>query len=212
MSLPEFWIIAGPNGAGKTTCVSRQPFSLILPHITFLNPDERTLEKLRSLGFAGFQDAPADVQSRCFLESADAVFAELKEAIDDDRSVGVETVLSTGKYRPLVEEVTEVGGFVGLIYITLSSPALAKERVAARVRRGGHGIPDEKIEQRWKRSLDCLAWFCARVTAFWIIDNSDSDPAHVPHLLARGRNGKLEFLEETAFPELKAALDYFRQI
>lgn len=205
MKCPEFWTVAGPNGAGKTTCVQKEPISQILPNVTFHNPDDRTLLKLRSLGYQGFGDAPLDVQTRLFYESADEVFAELEQAILHAVPVGVETVLSSDKYCALVESVRQQQGFVGLIYVALSSPAIAAQRVAARVQHGGHGIPDEKIEQRWHRSLQILAWFAGRA-AFWIIDNSNSDPATAPLLLATGKDGKLEYLREAAFPEMKAAL------
>ena len=51
---------------------------------------------------------------------------------------------------------------------------------ATRVKRGGHGIPDDKIDQRWKRSLELLPRFVRRASAFWVVDNSDSDPARPP--------------------------------
>ena len=206
MSLPELWIVAGPNGAGKTTCVQKEPISQLLPNVTFFNPDDRTLAKLRSHGFQGFHDAPAEVQERSFIESADEVFAELTEAIAGDVAVGVETVLSTRKYCPLVDAVRVKQGFVGLIYVALTSPMIAKERVAARVQRGGHGIPDEKIDQRWKRSLGHLPWFASQATAFWVIDNSSSDPTTPPVLLATGKRGFLEYLNDVAFAEMKADL------
>jgi len=206
MDGPEFWLVAGPNGAGKTTCVQKEPISNILPAVSFHNPDDRALEKLRTRGYQGFADAPLDVQTGCFIEAADEVFAALEKAILQDGSVGVETVLSSEKYRPLVESEARKQGFVGLIYIALSSASLAKERVAARVQRGGHDIPEGKIEQRWNRSLKNLTWFAQKATAFWVIDNSDSNPANPPLLLALGKFGILEYLNEAAFPEMKAAL------
>lgn len=206
MSQPEFWIIAGPNGAGKTTSVSREPISSILPDVTFLNPDARTLLKLQAQGYQGFRDAPIDVQTRLFFESADEVYEDLQKGISEGRILGVETVLSSLKYCSLVDEVLACEGFVRLIYVALSSPSLAKQRVAARVARGGHGIPDEKIEQRWQRSLNNLAWFAERSSAFWVVDNSDSNPANPPHLVADGGMGIVDFLDDATFPELKAAL------
>ena len=128
MSYPEFWIIAGPNGAGKTTGVSREPISLILPDVAFLNPDARTLLKLQAHGYQGFADAPIDVQTRLFFESADEVFEDLRKAISEGGVVGVETVLSSLKYRSLVDEVLSREGFVRLIYVALSSPSLAMSR------------------------------------------------------------------------------------
>ena len=206
MHAPELWIVAGPNGAGKTTCVQKEPISKLLPGVTFLNPDDRTLTKLRAAGYRGFVDAPVDVQTKLFIESANEVFDELEQAITVGRAVGVETVLSSDKYKQLVDSVFQAKGFVGLFYVALASPAIAKKRVAERVRRGGHGVPDEKIKGRWQRSLDNLAWFARHATAFWIFDNSDWNAATPPTLVAVGKHGKLEHLASAAFLEMKAAL------
>lgn len=206
MSAPELWIIAGPNGAGKTTCAKKKPISDLLPDVVFFNPDERTLSKLLSAGYEGFQDAPIDAQTRFFFASADEVFNELKSALAQQKKVGVETVLSTEKYHQLVEMALNAGGLFCFIYVALASPSIAKERVTARVLRGGHGIPDDKIEQRWNRSLANLAWFAQRATGFWVIDNSNSDPQVAPMLIASGKNGKIDYLSDSAFAEMKNAL------
>ena len=206
MPSPTLWIVAGPNGAGKTTCTQRRPITALLPGVRFLNPDDVSREKLVQQGFAGFGDAPSEVRQAAFLESADEVFAELTRAINASESVGVETVLSTDKYQTSVESVRKAGGFVGLIYVALSSPALACERVAARVRRGGHDVPADKIKSRWGRSLDNLPWFAKHATAFWVFDNSDSDPNLPPLLAARGRFGAVEFLAEETFIQLRSSI------
>ena len=206
MSSPELWIVAGPNGAGKTTCVKKGPISILLPDVSFFNPDDRTLEKLQASGYRGFIDAPLDLQTNFFFISADEVFQELKDEIAQNRAVGVETVLSSEKYRSLVDEVVQKEGFVGLIYIALSSPKIAVQRVAERVQRGGHGIPNEKIEKRWVRSLTNLSLFASLCTAFWVFDNSDSTPDVDPILIATGKAGLLEFSHESMFPEMKSAL------
>lgn len=206
MKAPQFWIVAGPNGAGKTTCVQKEPISNLLQDVTFLNPDDRTLIKLQEMGYQGFVDAPVDVQTRMFIESADEVFSELQIHIAAGTPVGVETVLSSSKYQSLVDSVMKRDGTVGLIYVALSSSAIARDRVAARVRRGGHGIPDDKIDKRWQRSLENLRWFAEHSTAFWVVDNSDSNPANPPVLLASGKLGFLDYLNDKAFPELMASL------
>ena len=46
----------------------------------------------------------------------------------------------------------------------------------------------------------------ARQLAFWILDNSDSNAANPPLLLANGKDGVLEYLDGATFAELKAAL------
>lgn len=206
MSGPELWLIAGPNGAGKTTCAQKEPIVNLLPDIPFFNPDNRTLAKLRAAGFQGFVDAPVDLQTRLFLESANEVFDELKNALAANQSVGAETVLSTSKYRELVDLALKGKGVFCLIYVVLTSAEIAKQRVAARVARGGHGIPDDKIEQRWTRSLQNLAWFVQRTTSFWVIDNSDSNPKNAPVLIASGKHGRIDYLSESAFVEMKSVL------
>lgn len=205
-SLPALWIIAGPNGAGKTTCAQKEPILRLLPGVQFYNPDNVTLNKLQARGYQGFRDAPVEVQTELFIQSADEVFDELRDALARKQSVGVETVLSSNKYRPLVDSVLAENGMVNLIYVALSSATIAQERVAARVRRGGHGVPEKKIAARWARSLQNLPWFAKRSWAYWVIDNSDSDPTRPPVLIASGTFGFLEYLNESAFPELKDAL------
>lgn len=204
-SIPQLWIVAGPNGAGKTTCVQKEPIASILPDVRFLNPDDRSLLKLQAAGFGGFADAPEPEQTRCFIDSANEVYAEVHAELIAGRSVGVETVLSSEKYRPLVNVANESKGVVGLIYIALRSPSISSERIADRVRRGGHSVPESKLPVRWQRSLDNLAWFARRATVFWVVDNSESN-ADAPSLIATGKQGRIELLCDTAFPELKTAL------
>jgi predicted ABC-type ATPase len=207
MQFPELWIVAGPNGAGKTTAVQREPVVGLLPAVSFLNPDDRTLQKLKSLGYSGFADAPNEVQGRLFVESADEVLAEVNSSIDQFTPIGVETVLSSTKYQTPVEAVLRQGGVVGLLYVALSSPEIAKTRIAARVARGGHGVPEDRVAARWHRSLDLLPWFAKRATHFWVVDNSTSDPGLPLNLLASGSLGRLDYVAPIVFPEMLVVLN-----
>ena len=206
MERPELWIVAGPNGAGKTTLTRTEPITRLLPHVHFFNPDEVTLQKLYEHGFASFVDAPSEMLITLFVESANEVATTLETALRNGEAVGVETVLSTDKYRPLVEFVREQNGFFGLIYVALSSPELACERVLARVGQGGHDVPLNKIHDRWQRSLDRLPWYAARASEFWVFDNTDSNPDVPPQLVAHGKRGAIHLLEDRVFPELHQAL------
>lgn len=206
MPVPELWVLAGPNGAGKSTAVQRSSISKTLLGVEFINPDDRTLRKLLAAGYSGFADTPHEILYELFIESANEVSKELEEKIEAGEPVGVETVLSSDKYRPLVETIRGRKGFFGLIYIAVSSPEISKARVAARVHRLGHGVPEDKIKLRWHRSLECLAWFAEQANDFWVFDNSDFNLEHPLKLIARGFDGRLEFLASDAFPEMTAAL------
>jgi predicted ABC-type ATPase len=191
----EFWIVAGPNGAGKTTCVQAEPIRNLIPNVRFLNPDDLTKTMLTARGYAGFAETPEVELRAAFIQSANDVEAEVLKLIARRESVGVETVLSTNKYRAFVEETHRCGGAFQLVYVTLANPEIAVRRVAMRVSRGGHDVPVEKIEERFRRSHENLAWFASRADHFWVIDNSGSDPAIPPVLCAFGSHGRLAHLD-----------------
>jgi predicted ABC-type ATPase len=193
----ELWLVAGPNGAGKTTLVHRGPLAALLTHATFLNPDDVALELLRDAGYRSFSDVPSDLLTKFFLEAANAVFEKLTTILVAGEPVVVETVLSSNKYRDVVDIVLRDGGFFGLIYVWLDSPETACARVKARVEHGGHDVPAEKIAARWQRSVEKLSWFLPRATRFWIYDNTNSDPDAAPFLLAEGGHGKCSFVAPT---------------
>ena len=132
MERAALWIIGGPNGAGKTTLANHPRFQRLLQGIRFLNSDQFALEKLHTMGRQGFHDATADELRLCFIEAAETVERELREALMQRKAVGVESVLSTRKYCPLVEQVLAADGFFGLIYVALKSADLSRERVARR--------------------------------------------------------------------------------
>jgi predicted ABC-type ATPase len=206
MSIPEFWIVAGPNGAGKTTLASREPIASLIWSVRVLNPDVRCLQLLLQQGLPGYAGVPPELLKATFLRAADEILVELQEAVAHCECVLVETVLSTAKYRALVEDVHAKGGFFGLIYVALSSPELAEERVRWRARLGGHDVPAERIAARWHRSLAQLPWFAARAHRLLVYDNSDSHSTASPLLVAEGLSGEITIHQPSAIPELTVAL------
>lgn len=206
MSTPQLWIVAGPNGAGKTTCVQAEPISALLPKVRFLNPDETTKQLLLAQGYRGFADVPQPVLLQSFGQAATQVETELVAAIRRGESIGIETVLSTDKYRKVVQEVRSLGGTVNLLFVTVAAPAIAVARVAVRVSRGGHGVPPRKITDRFYRSHLNLNWFASHVNDFWVIDNSGSDPSAPPTIPAYGSDGRLDHLDPNASDMLKCVL------
>lgn len=190
MPAPELWIIADPNGAGKTTTVNFPLFRKLLSHCDFINPDEVALRRLNERGCASWKDAQPEELRSAFVSAASDCEMKLNEKVELAQPVAVETVLSTTKYCGVVERVRQLGGRVNLIYITLATPALSAQRVAYRSSRGGHGVPAEKLEPRWKASLNMLPWFSTRSSRFWVLDNSESAPASASRLLASGAQGR----------------------
>lgn len=206
MDSAELWIVAGPNGAGKSTLVNRAPLVEMLGNAQLLNADDRTLEKLRKLGYGGFEEAPSSILEATFVSAAKEVEAELPSQLQLGHKVCVETVLSTERYKPVVEAVRAGGGFVGLIYVGIRSPDLLAARIAARVRRGGHDVPHDRLAPRWKRSIELLPWFVAHSDVCWVYDNTDTSECVPPLLIAQGTCGEMTIHDRNAIPEITAAL------
>ena len=206
MPLPQLWLFAGPNGAGKSTFTQFPEWSRHISH--FLNADELTRQLLNEQGFPTFAATPPEILSRVNLIAAEKVFSEVCRLLEAGEAVAVETVLSTDKYRPVLEKLRRDGGIFNLIYVGLCSPELSRQRVAGRVAKGGHPVPEEKLAGRWRRSLEHLPWFAHRADHFYIYDNSDSDPAHAPALVARAgaSPGSLQLVNRDANPPLVEAL------
>ena len=69
-------------------------------------------------------------------------------------------------------EARQRGYQIELVYIRLSSPELALQRVAARVARGGHDVPAQDVIRRYARSLENLPRAMQLADKVTILDNS----------------------------------------
>lgn len=69
----------------------------------------------------------------------------LDASIDTHQTIGVETVLSTDKYRRLVSKAREKGYEFRFIYVFLDSVEMNIDRVRIRVKKGGHAVPEDRI-------------------------------------------------------------------
>jgi predicted ABC-type ATPase len=204
---PRLWIIAGPNGAGKTTLARKLPFYRAMAQVQWLNPDEISKELLHERGGFSFQTASAELLQSTFFEAADLVLVRAKQLLESGSGVCVETVLSTDKYRTLVETTLQHNGFVGIVYVAVRSPQISAQRIAARFEQGGHDVPTEKLAARWQRSLEQLPWFVQRSHFLHVYDNSDTEhPGVFPRLIAKKKGKRLQILEPNLIPELTRAL------
>ncbi len=197
-------LLAGPNGAGKSTLYRGLHGRALLESYVMLNADDRTLAKLLAAGYSGFAGTPPEKLKEFFITSAGEVFDEALALLRDGQHICLETVLSTSKYCGMVEAVIEGGGRFELFYVALRSSTISCERIAARVRKGGHDVPSERVAERWGRSLKFLSWFAVRAHDMAIYDNSGTQPV----LIAKGGGGKLDWsiAPGKIFAELRTVL------
>lgn len=135
------------------------------------------------------------------LEAVKRIEIWLEASIQAHQTVGVETVLSTPKYRRLVIRAKELGFEVRLIYVLLDSPLRNVERVRLRVAKGGHGVPEGKIIERYGRSLEQLPWFLEQADQAYLFDNSGP----TPQLIAEKHHGTIA-ISEDALPAMVEAV------
>jgi predicted ABC-type ATPase len=111
-------------------------------------------------------------------------------------------VLSTDKYRRLVLAAKTLQFQIRLTYVILDSPERNIERVRLRVKMGGHAVPEDKIVERYARSLVQMPWFLDRADEAWLYDNSDTSP----RLIGRKHEGVIT-LDSNALPQVVAAVE-----
>jgi len=164
---PILWIIAGPNGCGKSTFYNRTDIEGWGGSVWIINPDLLTQQIVEREGLLPEEANVAAVQR---------IETWLYRSIEVYQTIGVETVLSSPKYRALIERAKQRGFEIRMIYIVLKSADLQRERVGIRVSEGGHDVPLGKIEARRARSFVQFAWFIKQVDRCYIYDNSTGEP------------------------------------
>lgn len=160
--MPEVIVIAGPNGAGKSTLAPA------LLRDTLSIPDYVNADTIAE-GLSAF--APENAS----FEAGRVMLRRLHELADEGKDFAFETTLATRFYAPWLEKLKRKGYLATLIFLYLESADLAVERVRARVRVGGHNIPEETIRRRYARGLDNLFRLYFPVVDVWSIRDTSSE-------------------------------------
>jgi predicted ABC-type ATPase len=143
--VPEIIILAGPNGAGKTSLANKH-FDVPRSGLVYLNADEIA----RGFDRTGLSQQAIDIRAgREMLKRIDALVAARS-------SFMFETTLASLTYVRKVKQWREAGYRIALVYLRLPNVGMSIERVRRRVARGGHGIPENVIRQRFRKSIDYL--------------------------------------------------------
>ena len=166
---PTVVVIAGPNGAGKSTAA---PFLLkqALGILEFVNADQI------AAGLSAY--SPETVS----FEAGRIMLKRLHDLAAAKVSFAFESTLSSRTFALFLTRCKAQGYKVQIFYVALPSAELAVNRVALRVKLGGHNIPQPDIERRFQRSLHNLHNLYLPLADRWtVLDNASGTLTRIAH-------------------------------
>ncbi len=167
---PHCIVIAGPNGAGKTT-FAREFLPREAGVIHFVNAD---------LIAGGLSPLRPELAAR---RAGRLVLSELERLAKSREDFAFESTLSGRTYLRLLNEWRAGGYRIDMVFLWLPSVQLALQRIAARVRQGGHAVPRADVVRRFDRSwMNFRGIYRPLADAWAVYDNS----GEVPRLLEEG--------------------------
>jgi len=187
---PQLYIIAGPNGAGKTTFADK-----FLPRYAdckqFVNAD------VIAKGLASFSPESAALRAGRHLLAQIRLYATRRE------NFGFETTLSGVTYVSLLRGLKSQGYQIHLFFLWIPNVEIALARIADRVRRGGHNIPEKVVHRRFHKGLrNLFKLYRPLLDSLTIFENSGT----VPRVIAI-EEGELRVINQHLFAELSKVVE-----
>jgi predicted ABC-type ATPase len=172
---PSIVIVAGPNGAGKST-VAPALLHGALAVDEFVNAD------VIASGLSAFDPESAAIAA------GRVMLARLHELAEQRESFAFETTLASRTFAPWLRNLRATGYQIHLLFLWLPSAEFALDRVADRVRAGGHNVPAETVRRRYQAGLRNLFSLYEPLASAWrLYDSSGLKPALIAERLeARG--------------------------
>ena len=168
---PGVVILAGPNGAGKSTAAPALLHGALAVD-EFVNAD------VIARGLSAFD--PESVA----IAAGRVMLRRLHELAAQRVTFAFETTLASRTFAPWLRDIRTSGYAVHLFFLWLSSPDLAVQRVADRVRAGGHNVPMETVRRRYQAGLRNFFNLYEPIASTWrLYDGSRREPRLVARRL-----------------------------
>lgn len=169
---PIFTVIGGPNGSGKSTLTAmlrRQGLA-----VPIIDPDAIA----RELN----PNAPELAAIEAGREALKRQTAHLTSGV----SFAIETTLAGNMALRHMEQARQRGFATELLFVAIGDVRTNIERVAGRVERGGHNVPDVDVRRRYARSMANLVPAIDRADRVTVFDNSTDQGLRVVLTIEEG--------------------------
>ena len=165
VAMPNVIVIAGPNGAGKSTLApALLRDTLHIPE--FVNAD--TIAE----GLSAY--APEDAS----FDAGRVMLGRLHELAEARKDFAFETTLASRSYAGWLRQLHANADYrVSIVFLWLRRVELAIDRVNARVKLGGHSIPEETIRRRFERGTRNFFELYQPTANSWRFFNAGTTPA-----------------------------------
>jgi predicted ABC-type ATPase len=189
--MPNVIVIAGPNGSGKSTTAPDLLHKVfMLDKDKFINADNIALE------------LPAVEPAKADFKAGRIMLGKIHNLEQAGADFAFETTLASRSFAPWLRTLQQKNYIVHLIYLWLHSEALAVGRVAERVRRGGHDIPEPVIRRRYKKSLYNFFNLYRPIADSWLMMDNSQLPEPRP-VAWRNTGGPLQIVKSGPWEELR---------
>lgn len=156
--MKKYILFAGVNGAGKSTLYNT-------------NDSFKGMERVNSDEIVkSFGDWKSTADS---LEAGKIAIRKINELFSEGVTFNQETTLCGKAIIKNISKAKKLGYIVEIHYVGVDSVEIAKERVAHRVKNGGHGIPEIDIERRYSESFKSIKSCIDLVDLVVMYDNTD---------------------------------------
>ncbi len=187
--MAKIYIIAGCNGAGKTTA-SYVVLPKMLECKEFVNADEI------AKGLSPFN--PESVA----IAAGKLMLRRMRDLLAEGNDFAFETTLASKYYAKFIRNAQEKGYFATLLYFWLPSPELAIDRVALRVKGGGHNIPEEIVRQRYAHGIRNLKTLYMPICDYWTIFDNSSIDQQIKIVAEGGKNRPVEIGDALSYQKI----------
>lgn len=166
---PQVYIIAGANGAGKTTFAN----TLLVKYVkcvNFVNAD------LIAKGLSPLNPERAAIKAGRILKE------EISDLAKKRADFAFESTLSGRTHMQIIRSLKSKGYEVHIFYLWIHNVELSIQRVADRVKNGGHHVAVRDIRRRFGKSLNNFIKIYRNICNSWVLfDNSTQEPRIIAH-------------------------------